>query len=328
MEQRQNLLTRRMPLRRKLQGLYRFMDIKVRGPWPRLINLEVTKYCNAQCDFCPCWTIKGYPQLKDYSPIIKKFRPIVLSLNGGEPLLRKDIFDIVESVRPYCTFMTMISHGQLLTEEKFKDLVARGLDQMMLSLNYNGKRHDEERKIPGLYQHFSELVPSLTGQGFDNIAFNTVIMEQNLEEILPLARQALAWGAKISFSSYSELKNAKEDYRVRHERLDRLSEIINELIAMKHRHGHILSSEFYLRSIPEYFRRGTMDDCRAGLNFIQITPDGLVKRCSEMEPFCDWTEYDPAELESPNPCNVCWLSCRGETESPIDLGRVWEYIAR
>src|SRR3989338_6585283 len=118
--------------------------MKATGPRPRLINLEVTKYCNAQCDFCPCWTIKGYPQLADYSPIIKKFRPIVLSLNGGEPLLRKDILEIVESVRPYCTYLTMITHGQLLTEEKFKQLWDRGVDQLSISLNYNSSRHDEE----------------------------------------------------------------------------------------------------------------------------------------------------------------------------------------
>ncbi len=121
----------------KVKGIYRYVGMKSFAKRPKLINLEVTKYCNAQCDFCPCWTIKGYPQLKDFSPIIKKFRPIVLSLNGGEPLLRKDIFDIVESVRPYCIYLTMITHGQLLTEDKAKALWERGLDQLSISLNYD-----------------------------------------------------------------------------------------------------------------------------------------------------------------------------------------------
>lgn len=317
-----------MPFHRKVQGIYRYLDIKARGTRPRLINLEVTKYCNAQCDFCPCWTIKGYPQLNDFTPIIKKFRPIVLSINGGEPLLRKDILDIVSSARPYCTYITMISHGQLLTDEKFKALVASGLDHMTLSLNYNSDKHDEERKIPGLYQHFSELVPRLTAQGYDNIGFNTVIMEQNLEEIIPLAKQALAWGAKISFSSYSTLKNAKEDYHVRRDRLERLEEIISELIALKKKHKHILSSEYYLSNIPRYFREGHMENCQAGRNFVQITPDGMVKRCSEMEPFCHWTEYDAADLVDPNPCDICWLSCRGETETPLAPSRLWELISK
>ena len=320
------MLSRQVNTRRKLQGIYRFLEMKTTYPRPTLINLEVTKYCNAQCDFCPCWTIKGYPQMKDFSPIIKKFRPIVLSLNGGEPLLRKDIFEIVESVRPYCTYLTMISHGQLLTEEKFKALWERGLDQMSLSLNYDSERHDAERKIPGLYKHFSELVPSLTSQGYDNITFNTVIMEQNLEDIVPLAKRAREWGAKIAFSSYSALKNDKEHYHVRKARLGQLSEVIEELVSLRKQHGHILTSEHYLRRIPEYFRDGHIDDCQAGLNFVQITPDGMVKRCSEMEAFCHWTEYDAADVEQPNPCNDCWLACRGETEAPLTPSRVWEFI--
>lgn len=322
------MLTRRFTATKKLEGMARFLAIKAKGPWPRLINLEVTKYCNAQCDFCPCWTIKGYPQLKDYGPIMRKFKPIVLSLNGGEPLLRKDILEIISQVRPYCTYLTMITHGQLLTEEKFVALCDRGLDQVCISLNYNGERHDRERAIPGLYQHFSELVPKLTNQGYDNISFNTVIMEQNLDDIIPLAHQALKWGAKISFSCYSTLKNSREDYHVRETRLAQLEEVAKELIALRRQHGHILSSEHYLRGIPEYFREGRMDDCQAGLNFIQITPDGMVKRCSEMGELCHWTEYDPSDVESPNPCNICWLSCRGETETPITPSRLWDFVSR
>jgi len=320
------MLSRQVTASRKLQGIVRYLGMKTVAKRPRLVNLEVTKYCNAQCDFCPCWTIKQYPQLKDFSPIIKKFRPIVLSLNGGEPLLRKDILEIIESVRPYCTYLTLITHGQLLTEEKFKALTERGVDQISISLNYDGELHDEERKIPGLYKHFSELVPTLTAQGYDNVAFNTVIMEQNLDHMIPLAHRAREWGAKIAFSSYSTLKNNKDHYHIREARLDRLREVIEELIALKKQSSHILTSDYYLRSIPEYFRHGQIGDCQAGLNFIQITPDGLVKRCSEMEPFCHWTEYNPDELEQPNPCNKCWLACRGETESPLTPSRIWEFL--
>ncbi len=322
------MLSRNLGMGRKVKGMYRYLGMKTIHKRPRLINLEVTKYCNAQCDFCPCWTLKGYPQLKDFTPIIKKFRPIVLSLNGGEPLLRKDIFDIVESVRPYCIYLTMITHGQLLTEDKYKQLWDRGLDQLSISLNYDSELHDEERKLPGLYKHFSELVPKLTGQGYDNIAFNTVIMEQNLDHIIPLARRAKEWGAKISFSSYSALKNDKEQYHVREERMKQLDEVIAELIELKGKSNHILTSSHYLSRIPQYFRQGNMADCQAGLNFIQITPDGMVKRCSEMEPFCHWTEYDTGEVESPNPCDECWLACRGETETPITPARLWEFVSR
>ncbi|MBI2500980.1 MAG: radical SAM protein [Deltaproteobacteria bacterium] len=205
------MLSKQLSTARKIDGFYKYLHLKMKGGGPRLINLEVTKLCNAQCDFCPCWEIKDYPQLKDYGPVMEKFKPIVLSLNGGEPLLRKDLIDIIDQVRPHCTYLTLITHGQLLTEKKFKEFWDHGVDQVSISRNYIDATHDEERHLPGLTKHFENLIPHLTSQGFDNIVFNTVIMDRNIDHIVPLARQAYEWGAKISFSSYSSMKNDREE---------------------------------------------------------------------------------------------------------------------
>lgn len=318
------MLSKNFTASKKIEGIYRFLKVKATG-WPRLINLEVTKLCNAQCDFCPCWEIKDYPQLKDYGEVMAHFKPIVLSLNGGEPLLRKDFLQIVDQVRPHCTYLTMITHGQLLTEDKFKELCEHGLNQISISRNYIDEGHDRERHLPGLTGHFRKLIPSITKQGYDTIAFNTVIMDQNLEHIIPLARQAHEWGAKISFSCYSPYKNDEEKYRIRKDRLALLGEVIHQLIELRKAQGNILTSEYYLKNIPDYFRKGYKNDCRAGLNFIQMTPDGYIKRCSEMPVMMHWTEYDPSKVPL-NTCNICWLSCRGETETPITPARLWEFV--
>ncbi len=319
------MLSKQLTAQDKAGAVYNFLRGKVRG-LPRLINLEVTKLCNAQCDFCPCWEIKDYPQLKDYSEIMAFFKPLVLSLNGGEPLLRKDFMNIVDQVRPHTTYLTVITHGQLLTEEKAIEIWDHGVNQLSISRNYRDEAHDQERHLPGLTKHFKKLVPSLARKGLDFVAFNTVIMEKNLDHIVPLAKQAHEWGAKISFSSYSAAKNDRSQYNVRSDQLSQLEEIINELLELKRIQGNILTSEFYLRKVPEYFRDGVVEDCRAGLNFIQMTPDGYIKRCSEMPVMMHWSEYAQSKIEQPNPCNICWLSCRGETESPINLSRVWELM--
>jgi MoaA/NifB/PqqE/SkfB family radical SAM enzyme len=319
------MLSKSISTSRKIEGTFKYLKNLSTG-WPRLINLEVTKYCNARCNFCPCWTIKGYPQLKDYTPIMKKFRPIVLSLNGGEPLLRKDFVDIVHQVRPYATYLTMITHGQLLTEEKFKELVQAGIDQVTISLNYLSDKHDKERGIEDLFAHISDLVPRLTAQGYDQIVFNTVIMDKNLDQIIPIAKQAHKWGAKVNFSSYSEGKNDVPDHKIQGGQLNDLKQVIQELKSLREGQGNILSSDYYLDNVPTYFHNGKIDNCLAGHRFIQMTPDGYIKRCSETDVFCHWTEYDPALLEKPNPCDVCWLACRGETESPVTPKRILQYM--
>jgi len=312
---------------KKAEGLLKYVKNRVTG-WPRLINLEVTKYCNARCSFCPCWTIKGHPQLDDYSPIMKKFRPIVLSLNGGEPLIRRDFVDIVRQVRPYVTYLSMITHGQLLTVDKFKELIEAGINQVTISLNYLNDRHDQERGIKDLFQHIATIAPQITALGYNNLAFNTVITSKNLDQLIPIVKQAHQWGVKVNFSSYSEGKNNVPDYNVACEQEYELNQVLEELIVLRKELGNILSTEYYLRNIPRYFRDHKIDGCLAGHRFIQMTPDGYIKRCSETDVFCHWTEYDPGLLEKPNPCNICWLACRGETESPLTPKRVWEFIKK
>jgi MoaA/NifB/PqqE/SkfB family radical SAM enzyme len=320
------MLSKNFTVANKIDGLKKWARVQTQG-WPKLINLEVTKLCNAKCDFCPCWTIKGYPELKDYGPIMERFKPIVLSVNGGEPLLRKDIMEIMEQVRPHCTFLGFITHGQLLTEEKFKALTDRGVNQVSVSLNYLNDKHDKERQIEGLYKHLSTTLPAIAKKGYDNIAFNTVIMEQNLDQIIPIIKQAHKWGIKVGLSSYSELKNIKEQYKVREDQLGKLQEVVDEVLHLRKTLGNVMTSEYYIERIPEYFKNNKMPDCQAGKSFVQMTPDGYVKRCSEMPVMAHWTEYEPHKVETPNPCDCCWLACRGETESPITMKRAWEYIS-
>lgn len=69
------------------------------------VNLEVTKRCNARCDFCDYWKEKPVEELKDYVPIVKKLKPLSVGLTGGEPLLRKDLAKIISSLRQNFGFL-------------------------------------------------------------------------------------------------------------------------------------------------------------------------------------------------------------------------------
>ena len=58
--------------------------------------MEVTKLCNARCDFCDYWQTRNEERLKDYSDLIRKIDPLVVMVTGGEPMLRKDIVEQVK----------------------------------------------------------------------------------------------------------------------------------------------------------------------------------------------------------------------------------------
>ncbi len=307
-----------------VRGIWYLTRCILRGQ-PRLVNLEITKRCNARCTFCSCWQVGKGEELADYSDVIKKFRPVVVSVSGGEPLLRKDYAEVLTSLRPYCHYLGIITNGVLLNEESAKKLARAGVNHTSVSLDYLGTQHDEARKVSGLYDHLATTIPHLSKLGH-RIVLNTIIMDSNLDEILPIAYRAKEWGAMVSFSAYCSLKKDQDGEMVRSRRHAQLVGICSELKALKRTLGHIRNSDYYLDRVPGYFRDGRMANCQAGYRWVQVTPDGYVQQCSELPRVCHYSEYDRSKIK-PSTCEKCWYTCRGEAEAPwYEPRRMLEFI--
>lgn len=315
-------------LNQALNGTVKYLYTKATGR-PKLVNLEVTKLCNARCDFCDYWQTKHEERLTDYTPVIKKINPLVTVITGGEPMLRKDLPDIVRQIKSCSMFIftSMVTKGDLLTIEKADELFKAGMDQIAISLDFPGEKHDVYRGIPGLWDYLSELLPELSKKFPDkSFVLNTIIMEDNLEEVVNIAKKAREWGLNISFSSYSVMKTNNEDHFIKPEALERVKSLVSELVYLRRKwKGTILSTEYYLNEIPRYFEKGGVPDCLAGISHIQVTPSGHLKRCSEMPVSAHYTEYSP-KLYNETKCTSCWYSCRGETQSPANIKRAMEYM--
>lgn len=307
-----------------LRGFWYFLRCKARR-LPVLLNLEFTKHCNARCTFCSCWQLESKGELSDYAPIVKKFRPVVVSVSGGEPLLRKDYPELLRGIRPWCHYLAIITNGALLNKDSARSMVEAGVDQICVSLDYLGEKHDEARRVNGLYEHIAETVPALTKAGY-RIALNTVIMESNLDEILPIAYRAKEWGAMVSFSAYCSLKRDDDDEMIRSARYTQLVGIVDEIRRLKKSMGHIKNSDYYLKKLPGYFRDGFVPHCKAGYRWLQVTPDGYLQQCSELPRICSYEDFSRRMLKKPA-CAKCWYTCRGEAQaSPLRPQRLLELI--
>ncbi|MFH1874556.1 MAG: radical SAM protein [Pseudomonadota bacterium] len=289
------------------------------------MNLEFTKKCNAKCSFCQYWQLEEKEELKDFSPIIKKFRPVALSISGGEPLMRKDYAQLIKGVRPYVHYISLITNGALLNEESARKLVEAGVDHISVSLDYLSEKHDQVRQVKGLYKHISTIVPKLAGQGY-RLSLNTIIMESNLDEILDIAKKAKEWGASVSFSAFCTLKIDDDKEMVRSQKLNKLRQVIKDLKLLKRTLKNIRNSDYYLDQVPEYFTKGHVHGCKAGYRWVHVTPDGYIQPCSELPRICNYDEYS-RDILTPTACSKCWYTCRGEAEaSHLNPRRFWELI--
>ena len=319
------MLTRKMTPFRKFRAVLKYIKIRVQRR-PVLVNLEVTKFCNAGCDFCDYWQTKKSPKLDDYVDVVRKINPMMVTMTGGEPLLRKDLKNVVQNLRDSFGFLYigMVTHGQLLTLEKAKGLWDAGLDQLSISMNYLGPKHDEERGLPGLFDHLSKLIPKLKDVSVDNVVLNIVIKDDNLDHIPRLIQQAHEWGVRVSMSSYTGLKNGNETHMVHGDRLAQLNTTIDKIKEMKKLYRNVVTSDFYLSMVPKYFEQGYMEGCKAGKSFIQVTPDGHLKVCPEMPVLGHYSEYKRQKEDVT--CTKCWYSCRGESQAPMTVKRIWELV--
>ena len=322
-------LLRPLSLGKKLQAVLKYLWVRLKGG-PMAVNMEVTYLCNATCDFCDYWKTKRSGKLGDYDYVkaIRKLNPMTVTLTGGEPTINKQLPEVVRRIKESVGFVYigMVTHGSLLTVEKAMALWEAGMDHISISLNYIGREHDGERGIEGLYEHISTLVPQLTARGI-NVIFNTVIMRENLDHVVPIAHLARSMGAKVSYSCYSDYKNGNETHLVDPGHEEQLESVIEDLIYQKSRLGNIVNSDWYLRRIPDYFQDALPRSCTAaGKWLVQLTPDGNIKPCAELPVQSGYADFKkvPRKID----CNRCWYSCRGETESSLRFDRVREFLGR
>ncbi len=307
----------------------------LRFPWSRLtacpvlVNLEVTRRCNARCDFCRYWHTRTEDRLADYTPVIKTLKPTMVMVTGGEPLLRRDLEQIIGQIKR-CSrtiYVGMVTNGALLTVQRGRSLWQAGVDQIAMSLDFMDERHDRARGIPGLGAHVRQVAPQLVGEGIHNVAVNTVIKGDNLDEILPIVRWAREWRIRVSISTYTPVKSGNTRYNIAPAQMGQLREIIAQLIEMKSQGDPtVASSTYYLKRVPEFAERGFVAGCQAGRRMVTVAPNGDLQRCSESEVVCHYSQWAPRRMR-PSGCGACWVSCRGETQAPmITLERIKQCI--
>ena len=63
-------------------------------------------------------------------------------------MMRRDLASLTKQIKdlPGFRYITLLTHGGSLTEAKVKELVAAGVSQINISMNYPDARQDEERK--------------------------------------------------------------------------------------------------------------------------------------------------------------------------------------
>jgi len=289
---------------------------------PIVVSYEVTLSCNCNCHHCDLGgVIKDEKQIKpeEYGNLTQRLKPLAAQISGGEPLLRKDIAAIVQAIKQAgVKYMILVTNGVLLNENNYLQLREAGVDQFSVSLDFPDERHDEFRRRPGLYKRLEQTLPRLARLGFRDIILNTAITKANVREILPLAKKAAEWGVDISYSAYTALRTGNEDYCLNNgEDLEILRQAIDELIILKKQGTHLVNPELTLRDTLKFFEQGYMPNCKAGIRFLVVMPDGSLVPCSLHRSKYATREEMIEKFSRTNRCGSCYVAIRSYSEMPF-----------
>lgn len=157
---------------------------------PRLIFWELTKQCNLKCRHCRAEAEDtgfegelGLPEIRKIIDDIASFTSPILVLTGGEPLYRKDLFDIAGHAGSRGLRLALATNGTLIDEDIARKIRSAGFSRVSISIDgRNAASHDGFRGIPGSFESALNGARLLEAAGVE-FQFNTTITRRNIDEL-------------------------------------------------------------------------------------------------------------------------------------------------
>jgi len=266
---------------------------------------EVTSKCNLKCVHCRSssdihspegkFTLdKCYKLLDD----ISEFAKPVIVLSGGEPLLRKDIFDIAKYGTEKGFRMCMATNGVLVTDEVCEKMKDSGIKIVSLSLDGSTKEiHDNFRGQSGAFDGVMNAVRLFKKHNIQFI-INSSFTKRNQHDIQNVYQLAKSLGATawymfliVPTGRGEEIMNelvSKEDYekilnwhyemeRNEHEILVRPT-CAPQYYRIWHERSKLEGKDSDRRSLT--FSTGGGKGCIAGQTICFVNSEGDVYPCS------------------------------------------------
>lgn len=159
--------------------------------YPVISELALTYKCNLNCKFCYAGSQNTLKELntEEMKEILKKIRnqakvPFV-SFTGGEPLLRKDIFELISYAEKIDLRTNLITNGTLINKRLAEKLKKAGLESAQVSLEGPEKVHDELTGIKGSFEKTIKGIENLKEHGI-RIHTNTTLNRVNIPHVFEL----------------------------------------------------------------------------------------------------------------------------------------------
>jgi radical SAM protein with 4Fe4S-binding SPASM domain len=169
----------KMPYGSRRATMFSKMARSIVGGYLYSIKLEVNDYCNLKCRMCYIDNKKSdLPDKLIYGLLDQvSGHGIRLEILGGEPLMRKNILEIIKYAKSESRipFISLYTNGTEATREMAEELREAGLDAILVTLvSHIEEVHDQFTGIPGSWKKTVAGIKELVRAGIATYSFTTV----------------------------------------------------------------------------------------------------------------------------------------------------------
>ena len=252
---------------------------------PMTADFNITDNCNGRCITCTQWKQRSYNELatEEVNEILIQLKKIgirSIGLTGGEPLLRKDLPEIIKKANNLkFDNIHMTTNGLLLTKNRAERLIENGLRGISISIDGTTEVHDYVRGIKGSYGRgisALQLLTELRDSKYPdiNIRIGTTLMKPTLNEIVKVVDVAkelnVTWGMNLIDTSPYFFKDADASELLIKDQ-NKLNKIIDELHKIKIENPKLIgSSHSALEYARKYFKNPKREDIPCYLGYLRI----------------------------------------------------------
>ena len=170
------------------------------------MSWNLTQRCNLFCAHCYLSAAPGADPAGELTTAecrrildeIARVQPgTFLILTGGEPLLRRDLYELAARGRDHGFTVVVGTNGVLLREKQARLLREHGVQGASLSLDSTDPaRHDRFRHLPGAWQGAVRATEALRAEGLD-FSLHMSVTDWNVDEIPAMIDLARTLGARV-----------------------------------------------------------------------------------------------------------------------------------
>jgi len=203
---------------------------------PIYMGIDLTEKCNLRCIHCRVSTSKyklneiPLNKVKELIDELSKMKVIQVIFSGGEPFIRKDIFEILDySTMKGIPDLIVVTNGLLLNEKKIEKLKKTGIKKITVSLDGLKESHEKIRG-EGTFEKTLDAIKKLVNNNFEvkvtitlnklnknDVAKLSALLEEmgvkkiNVGNLMPCGRGKELWTKALNKNEKKDLLNKSKN---------------------------------------------------------------------------------------------------------------------